>query len=122
MVPEDYHPIPPGFNAWGGNVAFALPLAYAGTAATEVLELWTNTLDFWSLSSAASRAEASARNYTLVAPLARLLATASSDPNANTANTTLVFGRTADQDAFSALCVGAQPAGALPGPTLWPVP
>ena len=73
---------PPGY-ALVRPQAWVLPLNYSGPAPTAVLELWRGATtptgqpagshtDFWTLASAASRAEAQARGYTLVAALGRL--------------------------------------------------
>ena len=87
VVPEGFAPIPGGFSQWAGNPLFALPLNYSGGAPTAVLELWSGTppgmapaVDYWSLATAASRAEAVARGYSKVADLARLLVAPAPDP------------------------------------------
>lgn len=83
VVPAGWGPIPPGFAPWGGNVAYALAGNYSGPLNTSALELWVGhaggvgaPADYFSLASAASRAEAVAKNYTLAAQLGRLLADA----------------------------------------------
>ena len=80
VVPAGWGPIPNGFQPWSGNVAYVLPLNYSGTAPTVVLELWSGQaapggpVDYWSLGSLESRAEAIAKNYTQMGGgLARLL-------------------------------------------------
>ena len=72
VVPAGWGPIPEGFSLWNGNVAYILPVNYSGPSATVSLELWKGVAvaggapDYWTLSSSASRAEASAKGYTQV--------------------------------------------------------
>lgn len=87
VVPAGYAPIPDGFAPWAGNPLFVLPLNYSGGAPTAVLELWAGSppgmapaVDYWSLASNASRAEAVARGYSKVADLARLFTAPAVDP------------------------------------------
>ena len=75
-------PPAPGYS-YVRPLGYALPLNYSGAVATAPLELWRGVdtptgrppnshVDFWTLSCAASRAEAAARGYTRVAALALL--------------------------------------------------
>jgi hypothetical protein len=79
VVPAGWGPIPGGFSLWGGNTAYALEANYSGPLNSSALELWVGSAeagaptDYFSLASDESRAEAAAKNYTLVAQLARLL-------------------------------------------------
>jgi len=82
VVPQGWGPIPDGYTLWSGNVAYVLPLNYSGPASTLVLELWMGhagpggPIDYWTLSSPQSRAEALNKNYTQIGSgLARLLNT-----------------------------------------------
>lgn len=83
---SDFAP-PPGY-AYVRPLAYALPLNYSGGDETAVLELWTGKdtpngapplshVDFFTLATAASRAEAVAANYTKVADVARVFVNAS---------------------------------------------
>lgn len=82
VVPLGFGPIPADFSPWAGNAAWVLPLGGSGGAASATLELWQlGETDFWSLAADASRAEARARNYTLVAPLGLLLVDPASPGN-----------------------------------------
>ncbi len=74
---------PPAGYVFVRALAYALPLNYSGALPTRVLELWSGAdapagapprshLDFWTLATDASRADAAARGYARVAELARL--------------------------------------------------
>jgi hypothetical protein len=82
VIPAGMAPPAPGY-ARVRTLAYALPANYSGPAPSVPLELWRGQdtptgaparshLDFWTLASAASRAEAAAAGYTLVAALGRL--------------------------------------------------
>jgi len=74
--------VPSDFSPWPGNAAWVLPLNYSGNAITQTLELWKlGESDYWTLASPSSRAEAQARNYTLLAPLGLLLVDAKDPSN-----------------------------------------
>jgi len=90
VVPQDF-PVPTGYALWGAPAGWALPLNYSGSAPTVVLELWTGhattapgaPMDYFSLASNASRAEALSAGYTKVADLARLMLQQNNSNNPN---------------------------------------
>lgn len=80
VVPSGWGPIPGGFSLWGGNTAYVLAADYSGPLATSPLELWVGhasaggaPTDYYTLASAASRAEATTNNYTKLALIGQLL-------------------------------------------------
>ena len=88
VVPSGFPP-PPGYALWGNPAGWALPLNYSGAAPTAVLELWSGRaraggpLDYFTLATNASRAEALAANYTKVGDLARVMLQQGNPANPN---------------------------------------
>jgi beta-glucosidase len=81
-APSSY--TPPAGYAYVRTLGYALPLSYTGALPTQVLELWSGMdtptgaapnshLDFWTLASDASRAEATAKGYRKVLDVGRVL-------------------------------------------------
>ena len=84
VIPTASSFTPPAGYVYVRVLAYALPLSYAGPLPTQVLELWSGKdtptgaptdshLDFWTLSSPASRADAAAMGYQKVIDVGRVL-------------------------------------------------